>query len=826
METLYFYQRLVKQLIQSGQSVILQAPTGAGKTRAALAPFIEAFFDFPAEQFPKKCIYSVPMRVLANQFEAEYGKFAQQYKTVFGREIQVSIQTGEHPEDPKLEGDLIFTTIDQTLSNFLCIPYALGNGSSNLNAGAIVSSYLVFDEFHLFPPQALATTLAMLKMLKGITPFLLMTATFSEKMLVTLSRELDAVVIPQPAERHEFQALPSQRKERVYHTVDGLLTPEAVLQHHPAQGRSIAICNTVKRAQALYDGIIKAEKPAGTEVILLHSQFFKEDRSEKENWLQREFGKKKSDYTAKSAILVATQVVEVGLDITSGSLHTELAPANAILQRAGRCARYENEKGNVYIYRLPEKEDKDGMPKPQYAPYHTHGQVVICEDTWTAFAAVTGTSLTFVDEQSLISTVHNPSDAVMLQKLADSHQTHKEMMQSAMGYHERGLSSELIREVNNYTVIVHPNPNTDTEENNPSRLKSPWRWQGFSMFKGSVLGAFKEVQALAEAIGHDDWLMMRLDQHEDPEEWGKNRTAYQWKAVCEAKQLEGTLMVAVHPRLASYSKECGFQLAVANDHEWCVPLRKQSGNRDDPRFSYKQETYQEHIAGLYRAYRHPWLDPKEGVTRQALADDMTYVFDKLEKRLNLTPGMLDELARLAIAGHDLGKLTAGWQGWVHRWQVLINRPVPAEKMLAHTDYDGSPNQDKLQKKLSKEIGPRPSHAAESAYGLLPLSAGQTGKDPNLVSILTTTIARHHAATHQGMVQVFKIDPNGQPAFEEAMALVGLTLKETVIFREPTDKKETSIIRYLAQPEKTVTQMLPYLMLVRLLRLADQRSQQQ
>ncbi|MCX7839995.1 MAG: DEAD/DEAH box helicase [Anaerolineae bacterium] len=75
---LYPYQERVKQLVQSGKSVILQAPTGAGKTRAALAPFIEAFFDLPPDQFPRQCIYSVPMRVLANQFVHEYRKYAEE----------------------------------------------------------------------------------------------------------------------------------------------------------------------------------------------------------------------------------------------------------------------------------------------------------------------------------------------------------------------------------------------------------------------------------------------------------------------------------------------------------------------------------------------------------------------------------------------------------------------------------------------------------------------------------------------------------------------------------------------------------------------------
>ncbi|PJF38920.1 MAG: hypothetical protein CUN55_15880, partial [Phototrophicales bacterium] len=37
---LYPHQKRVFELITSGQNVILQAPTGSGKTRSALYPFV------------------------------------------------------------------------------------------------------------------------------------------------------------------------------------------------------------------------------------------------------------------------------------------------------------------------------------------------------------------------------------------------------------------------------------------------------------------------------------------------------------------------------------------------------------------------------------------------------------------------------------------------------------------------------------------------------------------------------------------------------------------------------------------------------------------
>jgi len=827
MFELYPYQEQVKNLIQSGQSVILQAPTGAGKTRAALAPFVEAFFEFEAECFPKKCIYSVPMRTLANQFNAEYQQLAAAYKRVFDREINIAIQTGDRPEDPKLEGDLIFTTIDQTLSNFLCIPYALSTGQANINAGAIASSYLVFDEFHLFPPEALATTLAMLKLLKGVTPFLLMTATFSATMLDDLSQQLDAVVIPQPKERADLQALPSQQKQRHYHAVDSLLTAEVVLQHHPANkpARSIAICNTVQRAQELFEGLNQT-KPTGTVVKLLHSRFYQDDRIGKEEWLRREFGKDKNSYQEDSAILVATQVVEVGLDITSDILHTELAPANAILQRAGRCARYQGESGNVYIYRLPEKENKDGELKPQYAPYHTKEEIEICQNTWAVFDKQNRQSFTFIDEQNLLSLVHGSADAHILQKLADSRQAHKEMMQSAMGFQDRGLASELIRDVNNREVIVHPDPREDMDEKDPAKLKNPWRWQSFSLFAGSVDGAFERLQELANEIDHEEWVMMRLltRKPEGLEEGERGDEAYDWVKIIDKSQLKGALLVAIHPRLAIYDPEIGFQIGVINHKNWCVREREKKSNRGDRRYTYQQETYLEHIAGLYRAYQQKWWDKEAKRWRQPLNNEMLYTFTKFEQRLGWPAGILGQAARYLIAGHDLGKLGQGWQSWVHRWQELVQKPVAAEVMLAHTDYDGSLEQDKLQKNLKKEIGPRPPHAAESAYGLLFVSLALTGNNPHLVRAINTAIACHHTATHRGNVKTFRPASRAKTALQEALALVGLVdvslEKAQWSFEENAD-----LGKYLVEPDKMSKEMLPYLLLARVLRLADQRSQQ-
>src|SRR5579885_2904643 len=78
MDSLYPYQERVYQCLMAGKNVIVQAPTGAGKTLAALYPYFDNLNQFSEDEYnpnarlPLTCRYAVPMRVLATQFEREF----------------------------------------------------------------------------------------------------------------------------------------------------------------------------------------------------------------------------------------------------------------------------------------------------------------------------------------------------------------------------------------------------------------------------------------------------------------------------------------------------------------------------------------------------------------------------------------------------------------------------------------------------------------------------------------------------------------------------------------------------------------------------------
>ena len=70
----YNYQLEVAQHLLAGNSVVLQAPTGTGKTYTALFPFLYAWQYLEPREFPRKSIYSVERRILVNNFHAEVEK--------------------------------------------------------------------------------------------------------------------------------------------------------------------------------------------------------------------------------------------------------------------------------------------------------------------------------------------------------------------------------------------------------------------------------------------------------------------------------------------------------------------------------------------------------------------------------------------------------------------------------------------------------------------------------------------------------------------------------------------------------------------------------
>lgn len=785
----YEFQRHVAELLLTEKrNVILQAPTGSGKTHAALLPFLNALEN--KRDFPKKCIYSVPMRVLANQFvEAYEGRVKKA-----GRDdrIQVRIQTGEQPKDKELASNLIFATIDQTLSSFLIAPYSLPRRQANLNAAAVMGSYLVFDEFHLYEPDSmLPTTLHMLQMLKGIAPFILMTATFSANMLSDLAELLDAEVVPgTDEERDQLRDLESQQKTRRYHVADQSLSARSVLDLHV--GRSLVICNQVDRARRLYETLCEA-KDADTEVLLLHSRFLREDRNRIEGRIRAEFAR---GATGGSLIVVSTQAIEVGVDITCTVLHTELAPANAILQRAGRCARYPREKGNVYIYQYSADEDTGETIDlcEDIMPYSSQKDQFIA--TLEQFRERSGETLDFVAEQEIVTAVHGPRDRQILDELRMGAYDHQRNMYSIMRGDALTDVKHLVRDVFQQQVTIHANPD--------ELLDSPFDAPSFGLHPGTLQ---KYVKTWLERYDQDDsipWAVKWLWQpsrDEDAEQ--ENRSRYEWKPVDTPQTVVGAPLIVVHPALATYDGTLGF--LPDRSGTWQANLPK-AEERTEPPYSYRLETYENHIRQVYKAFTELW-------------PEMEHAARQLEQRFGWERGSVYRAAELAVLLHDVGKLSVKWQVWVQEYQQSIGQPVQKGHAYAHTELRGPTHREAEQR-----IGKRPWHAVEGAIAVVPILKDIFGDNPALAMAAYSAIARHHAA-HSYSNGAFKLMKEAQRHI--LATLTNETWGQLMIElisegQKDEDPLGENVIQLNDSPaDEEVASYLAYLLMVRLLRLADQ-----
>src|SRR6266702_2623371 len=324
----------------------------------------------------------------------------------------------------------------------------------------------------------------MLRLLKSITYFVLMTATFSTSLLNQLKALLGAeiVTISDPVELREI----AQGRRRTFQRSQAPMSVEAILEEHQQRKHNkctLIVCNTVLRAQKLYL-LLKEGEAQGTRVVLLHSRFSTQDRKRLSEEVEKELGPEKwnnETYLGRDIIVIATQVVEVGLDISVQVLHTENAPANSLIQRARRCARFAGQQGSVIVYPLP--KDDEGK-EASTLPYIKD----TCSSTWSALEQFDGQQVGFPEEQILINAVHTEEDQDLLKRDSQNEGEILKRIFESFNTNSRGISSALIRDVSQVQILIHDNPEEAIKED-------PWRWQSFSMHPDS-LASSKRWEAL------------------------------------------------------------------------------------------------------------------------------------------------------------------------------------------------------------------------------------------------------------------------------------------------------------------------------------------
>jgi CRISPR-associated endonuclease/helicase Cas3 len=360
------------QLAANGSPDALIVPTGLGKTAGvALAWMYKRVGNDP--ETPRRLVWCLPMRTLVEQ-TAKYvgawlgeirgarldpeGRLPSAPRVLMGGEADD--EWIRHPEAPAI----LIGTQDILLSRALMRGYGVGRARWPVDFALLHNDAMwVFDEVQLM--AAGAPTSAQLEAFRReISSWvgcrsLWMSATLERDWLKTVDFEKHAAKLvvqeltdadrAHPAVQQRFAAPKPLAKAK---TIIGsaatsgrglieyadALADEVMGAHRPGK-TTLVILNRVGRAQALYDALKKRDPPR---LLLVHSRFRPTERDVINKQLAEQ-----SD--ARGRIIVATQAVEAGVDITSAVIFTELAPWASLVQRFGRLNR-GGEETNAHAF--------------------------------------------------------------------------------------------------------------------------------------------------------------------------------------------------------------------------------------------------------------------------------------------------------------------------------------------------------------------------------------------------------------------------------------------------------------------------------------------
>ena len=377
---------------------LLFAPCGRGKTETALIWAMKA-----AKKYRRnKIVFAMPTQITSNAMWERFcelfgeGKTKQEkiedgkrYVGLFhgksfivlkddkkgeeGDEEDLDYEDLEEVRGENFKGNVFFKPITVTTIDHLIYSFIHGFPQADFAVGSLQNSVIVFDEVHYYEKQTLEHLMTLLELLgKMRIPALLMSGTLPEffiEKVREINDEFQSLYIDDEGLSFEPFKVELQPSSKL--VTDGQVNKEVIAEiaenYHKGLVQFI-ILNTIERSKLVYDALT-ARLPEAREsgIILHHSQFTYQDRVNKE----RDLLKRLKEEKLRPLILVATQVIEISLDISCDIMYTELAPGDALGQRGGRL----NRKGRTWTSNGLEHTMKIFMPeeldeeKPRESPY-------------------------------------------------------------------------------------------------------------------------------------------------------------------------------------------------------------------------------------------------------------------------------------------------------------------------------------------------------------------------------------------------------------------------------------------------------------------------
>ena len=311
--------------------VLLKAPTGYGKTTLSLAIYhaIKNGWDAGIS-----LIHVLPLRSIGDDL------YRKAVKAFYGVEPNgpsyqdIGVQHSYSPGAIALHRRFNITTLDTFILSFFKLPpfvlpkliKDLSLGQYEVTRGFIYSSFIIFDEVHLYfqNDRMSSVFLSVLKALKeGNVPVLMTSATVPENIEKQILDKYEGceVIDRKPSDAPQRKVkVRTIRKEEVDYVVKEALS----------SGKSVIIVrNTVREAVEDYERL----KGFASDGVLLHGRLAEGERV-------KAVGKVLGGQLKPGTLVVATQVIEAGVDISADLMVSSAAPPESLEQRMGRVARY------------------------------------------------------------------------------------------------------------------------------------------------------------------------------------------------------------------------------------------------------------------------------------------------------------------------------------------------------------------------------------------------------------------------------------------------------------------------------------------------------
>jgi CRISPR-associated endonuclease/helicase Cas3 len=303
------------------------APTGAGKT------------DYLMRRTRRRVFYTLPFQASIN---AMYRRFCEampeQNETIRVLHAASSLSVrGQSNYEEKLLQDKVGAAI-KVLTPHQLAALICGTRGFETVALDVQGCDVILDEIHSYAGVVQSMVLEIIKVLLRLgcrvhIGSATMPSALTNAVLTLLGGEAHTFVV-----RLADDELDKFNRHIIHKHIDYETAAQTIQPAVERGEKVLVVCNRVDAAQERFAEL--CEQFPDVPAMLLHSRFRRQDRSTAEQTLTDVFNATETG----ACIVVATQVVEVSLDISFDVMITDAAPINALIQRFGRINRRRTEE--------------------------------------------------------------------------------------------------------------------------------------------------------------------------------------------------------------------------------------------------------------------------------------------------------------------------------------------------------------------------------------------------------------------------------------------------------------------------------------------------